>query len=396
MRRREIPVLIALFLDLAGFGMAFPDVQLRAEAMGASGITIGIILASLFAVQFVASPKWGILSDRIGRKPVVVACTLLSAASMIVYAFTDSLIGIFASRVIAGLAAANVVVAQAYLADTSSEEERAGVMGRIGAAISVGLIIGPFFGGQLVEMGGSKLLGVVAAGASILGAAVLAVGMKGMPPKEERKPGKTPIVDFSLLREIPSLKPLFVLATVSWFALACLEGTFGRLVAYKFEFPMTELGFHFNLPQGASGTVFAVESLIAFAVQGLLYGPLAKRLSFAWLLRIGYVAQGVGLLLTPYAPGFGLILVFSSVYSLGSALSSPTINTACSNLVEESKQGELFGLLQASRSVGFLLGPMIGGALFDLRPALPYVLAGAVALAAALLVPKVKAGPATP
>lgn len=388
MRRHELPILIAIFLDLVGFGMAFPDVQLRADELGASGPLIGLILASLFVVQFIVSPKWGALSDRVGRKPVAVACTVLSALSMVVYAMSDSLWGILVSRILGGLAAANVVVAQAYLADLTSEEERGPVMGRIGAAISVGLIAGPFLGGQLAQAGGSQLLGIVAACASGFGALVLFLGMKGIPPKEKREPGKAPIIDFRLLKDLPDLRPMFILAAVAWFALACLEGTFGRLIAHKFEFPLHELGLSFTKPQGASGTVFGLESLVSFAIQGILFAWISARVSFRSLLRVGFVMQGIGLLLTPFAPGLGLIFVFSSIYSAGGALANPTINTICSNLVPESRQGELFGLLQAARSIGFLLGPLLGGALFDLLPAAPYILAGGVATLAALMVPR--------
>ena len=100
MRRYEVPILIAILLDLVGFGMAFPDVQLRAEELGAPGFLIGMILASLFAVQIVFSPKWGAVSDSIGRKPVAVVCTALSAGSMVIYATTDSLWGILASLIL--------------------------------------------------------------------------------------------------------------------------------------------------------------------------------------------------------------------------------------------------------------------------------------------------------
>jgi len=387
MKRYELPVLIAIFLDLIGFGMAFPDIQLRAQAMGASGLVIGLLLASLFAVQFVVSPKWGALSDRVGRKPIVVACTVLSALSMLVYATTDSLWGILASRILGGFAAANVVVAQAYLADHSDEGDRAAVMGRIGAAISIGLIVGPFVGGQLVEAGGSHLMGLTAAAASGFGALALLFGMKHEPPTESREPGKAPIIDLRLLKDLPDLRPMFVLAAVAWFALACLEGTFGRLLAARYHFPLTELGMHFTKAQGASGAVFAMESLISFAIQGLLFAWIAKRIADRSLLRIGYVLQGVGLLLTPFAPALGLLFAFSAIYSAGGALSGPTINTICSNLTPEKRQGELFGLLQAARSIGFLVGPMLGGVLFDWHPAAPYVLAGGVATFAALLVP---------
>ncbi|MBC8063240.1 MAG: MFS transporter [Chlorobia bacterium] len=391
MRKQEIPILIAVFLDLVGFGMAFPDVQLRAQHLGASGPIIGILLASLFAVQFLVSPRWGALSDRIGRKPIAVFCTVLSAVSMLVYASTDSLWGILASRILGGFAAANVVVAQAYMADITAEKERGAVMGRIGAAISVGLIGGPFIGGQLAQAGGSSLLGYVAASASGLGALMLLFGMKGTPPKEKREPGRAPIIDIRLLRDLPDLRPMFVLAAVAWFALACLEGTFGRLIDYKFAFPLHDLGLSFTKPQGASGAVFGLESLISFAIQGLLYAWIASRVNFRHLLRFGFVMQGIGLILTPFAPGLGLIFLFSSIYSAGGALANPTVNTICSNLVPENRQGELFGLLQAARSIGFLLGPLIGGALFDVSPYAPYILAGGVATVAALLVPRGRA-----
>lgn len=387
MKRYELPVLLAIFLDLIGFGMAFPDIQLRAQALGASGLVIGLLLASLFAVQFIVSPKWGALSDRVGRKPIVVACTVLSALSMLVYATTNSLWGILFSRILGGLAAANVVVAQAYLADNTDESERATVMGRISAAISIGLIVGPFLGGQLVEIGGSRLMGLTAAAASGFGALTLLVGMKHDRPKETREPGKAPIIDLRLLRDLPDLRPMFILAAVAWFALACLEGTFGRLLAVRYSFPLTELGMTFTKPQGASGAIFGMESLISFAIQGLLFGWLSRRVGDRTLLRLGYVCQGVGLLLTPFAPFLGLLFAFSAIYSVGGALTGPTVNTICSNLTPEKRQGELFGLLQAARSLGFLVGPMLGGVLFDWSPAAPYVLAGGVATFAALLVP---------
>lgn len=391
MTRRELPILIALFLDLVGFGMAFPDIQIRAEEMGAPGWMIGLLLASLFAVQFVVSPRWGKLSDHVGRKPVAVFCTALSASSMVVYALTDSLWGILISRVLAGFAAANVVVAQAYTADITSEEDRGPAMGRIGAAISVGLIAGPFFGGQLVELGGSRLMGLIAAGASTLAALILFFAMEHRPPAEARQPGKSPIIDLRLLKDFPDLRRLAALAAVAWFALACLEGTFGRLIAHKFNFPVSLAGLTMTKPQGASGAIFGLESLVSFAIQGLLFAWIAKRIQVGPMLRIGYIFQGIGLLLTPFAPALGLMCLFSVVYSAGGAIANPTVNTACSNLVPEARQGELFGLLQAARSIGFLLGPLLGGALFDWHSFAPYVLAGGVAVLAALLVPSKKA-----
>jgi DHA1 family multidrug resistance protein-like MFS transporter len=387
MRRHEVAVLTAIFLDLLGFGMAFPDIQLRAEKLGASGVVIGLILAAMFAVQLVTSPWWGRLSDRVGRKPVAVACTALSSASMVFYTFTDSIWGITLSRVVAGFAAANVVAIQAYIADKSADGERGPAMGRIGAAISVGLIAGPFLGGQLVQLGGSQLMGGAAAIASGLAALILLAGMSHVKPMPNPEAGRGPVFDLRLLSDIPNLRPFVLLATVAWFALACLEGTFGRLISRLYEFPMTELGVRFTEPQGVFGAIFGMESLVSFAIQGLLFAWISSKLDYKAVLRLGYILQGLGLLLSPFSPTLAVLFFVSALFSAGGALANPTINTICSNLVPEARQGELFGMLQASRSIGFLLGPIIGGLLFDFRPQIPYVVAGAVCVVAALLVP---------
>lgn len=376
--RSELPVIVALFLDLTAFGMVFPDVQLHARELGASGVIIGLLLASMFLVQMVTSPPWGVLSDRVGRKPVFLVCTCLSAGSWVVYAFSTSLWLILGSRILAGLAAANVVAGQAYLADLSSEETRSAAMGRVGAAISGGLILGPALGMQLAAWRGTETLGLVAAGCSGL-AVVAGLCMAKPPPRPEDRRERGFGFSLALLRDNSSLRSFVLLATVAWFALATLEGTFGRLI--------TE---HYLLPETIFGDIFSMESLLGALVQALLLGWVVSRLKERWTLRMGFLLVGIGLLLTPFAPALWLLFLFSGIYSIGSALANPTLNSAASNLVAEERQGELFGLLQGTRSVGFLAGPALGGALFDWRPQAPYVLAGSVGLLACVLVPKVK------
>lgn len=387
MKRGEIPLLLAILLDLVGFGMAFPDLSIRLREMGLAQFAVGAVLASLFLTQIIASPRWGALSDRIGRKPVIIICTTLSALSMVVYAVSDSPWGVLVSRILGGLAAANVVVAQAYLADATTEKERSAAMGRIGAAVSIGLISGPFFGGLLADAGGSSLLGWVAASASGLGALMLLVGLPSAPPQENRRPGKLPIIDIRLLREVPEIRPLFALAVLAWFSLACLEGTFVPLLKSMFAFPVDFGPVAFASERSAGGTVFGFESLIAALIQGVALGYIASKTSTRLRLRLGFAFQGLGLLLTPFAPHLGFIFIFSALYSFGQSVANPTINAACSTLTPDNRQGEVFGLMQGARSVGFLLGPVIGGFLFDLDRAAPYVLAGVVGVAAALLVP---------
>lgn len=390
----EFPLLFAIFLDLVGFGMAFPDIQLRAEkfaheaGVARPGLIIGILLSSYFVVQIFASPHWGRLSDRVGRKPVIVVCTGLSALSMLAYAFASNVWGILGSRILAGLAAANVVVGQAYVADTTTEANRAARMGRVGAAITLGLIAGPALGGQLAAIGGNRLMGLAAAAASTVSFAWLILALPRARPTAERTPGKIPIFDLRLLRDLPVLRGLYILATISWFTLACLEGTFGRLIEAKLGYGQAEFGI-----------VYSFESVIG-ALAGVLLGWLALRFRPYTLLRFGYILMAAGLLLTPFAGQIGyriefvaaiarpaLIALFlvGALHAFGLGLANPTLNTLCSNATPKDRQGEMFGLLQAARSAGFVIGPVLGGLLFDLLPEAPYFIAGGVALVAAVL-----------
>lgn len=386
----EIPLLLAVFLDLVGFGMAFPDIQLRAEDFGAQGWMIGALLSSYFITQILVSPHWGRLSDRIGRKPVLLICTALSALSMLVYAFAGGILGILISRVLAGFAAANVVVANAYVADTTDESTRPKRMGRMGAALTAGLVVGPALGGRLAEVGGNHLLGLVAASASGLSVLAILAFVPHLPPKEVRNPGRLPLVNLQLLRDLPGLRPLMILASASWLVMACLEGTFGRLIRLKLGYAQAEFGI-----------VFGWESAVG-VLAGLLLGWIATKSKTSSILSFGYVLLGVGIVLTPFAgilaapfsfaePAIRapllMLLIFGTLSAFGLGLANPMLNTLCSNATPEERQGEMFGLLQAARSAGFMIGPVIGGVLFDWRPEAPYLLAGLVALSAAFLAP---------
>jgi MFS family permease len=383
---RMIALYVAIFLDLFGFGMIFPDIQMRAERMGAPGWLIGAALASTFAVQFFASPRWGKLSDGIGRKPVLLICSALSATGLFLYGFAEVIPLLILSRVISGLGGANVSVAQALLADKTEHDERTLVMGRIGAAISLGLIAGPVAGGFLGHVS-SYAVGIVAGTASALGFALILLLVPGGKPMPQNEQGGQPLFNFTLLRDLPQVKALAIVAAVAWFSLATLEGTFGRLIERTLHYDQREFGI-----------VFGYESLLGFLVQAFLIGWIAKRSSDARLLRIAYLLQGLGLGLTPFTYLFpvaggwmAVLLIFSTLYALGAGFANPTINSLCSKLTPADRQGELFGLLQGARSVGFVAGPIIGGALFDVWFAAPYLLAGVTCVVAAALVPKAAA-----
>jgi MFS family permease len=377
-----------VFLDLIGFGMIIADFQLRAEAVmppgWPTGASIGALLASTFVAQVLMSPQWGSASDRIGRKPVIVICTLLSAAAMFVFAGATGVIWLLISRILAGLGGANVAVAQALLSDHMDDEHRTAAMGRIGAAVSAGLILGPVVGGLLAVTGTNHLVGLVGGGASLFGALLLAAFLPSGKPTQPTDLSRPPLIDLRLVREFPRLRRLVLIAAVSWFSLAMLEGTFARLLKDLFDYNQS----HFGL-------LFGFESLVAVVVQAVILGMVRKRVGETPLLRIAYLLQGIGLGLTPAAVWvtslmMPLVALFiaSTLFALGSALANPTVNAACSHLAPKDRQGELFGVLQSARSIGFLLGPLLGGVLYDFKPWLPYVIAAVVCAVAAGLVPQ--------
>ncbi|MBS1723403.1 MAG: MFS transporter [Armatimonadetes bacterium] len=371
--RIESALLALVFLDLLGFGMLIPDVQIRLDSMNVPGWAIGAILSSMFVVQTLVSPLWGRFSDRIGRKPVIVVCTLLSAGAMLLYAFARDPALVLGSRILAGLGAANVAVAQAYVSDLAASGSKLTAMGRIGAAISAGLIAGPALGGVLAHIGQNFLLGIVAGSFSATGALVAWLLLPTVQPvKQEVKPKG----NWDLLKTVPGLARVFLVVAVGWFSLATLEGTFGRLIKARLGLGQLEFGL-----------IFAYESLLALVIQVALLKFVEKRWSASVALKASYVLMGVGLALFPFAPTLAMLFVASTAYATGSSVASPTANTLCSTLTPESRQGELFGLLQSARSFGFLVGPVLGGRLFDASHASPYLLATAVCLLAALVVP---------
>jgi MFS family permease len=374
--RAELPLLFAIFLDLVGFGMMFPDVQLRAQEYGAPGWLIGVILASYYLVQMVVSPHWGRLSDRIGRKPVLLLCGATSAASMVVYALGHNTWWMFASRLAAGFGAANVVVAQAYIADTTPESDRAPALGRVNAAVSAGLVLGPVIGGFLAARGGNFLLGMTAAAASGIGVLWILVGVPHQAPTTA-----APVVHSrprALLQGNPALVRLVAVAVVGWFALASLEGTFGRLIQHNLGFGQMEFGLLLGLEAGVA------------CMQGVFYQPISQRMNGANLLRASYGMQAVGLGLMPFAPGLWALILLSILFGVGLGIAGPTINGMASGLTTSDRQGELFGLLQSCRAMGFLVGPILGGVLFDWKPAAPYIGAFAIMAIAALAVAKTR------
>lgn len=374
MSNRNFFISAAIFLDLVGFTMVVIDIQTRADGMGAAGWQIGAILASYFAVQFVMNPFWGRLSDVMGRKPAFVTCTLLSAFSLFIYAFAPSLLWLFVSRIVAGLGAANVAIAQASVVDSSDGESRTVALGKLSAAQTTGIICGPVLGGFIGSYMGSEWVGILGGSASLLGAIAVALFAKLAKADELKK--KVKFGFRALTRSAPHLLHLILLASIAWFSLSMLEGTFARLL---------EDVYHLDGKRDF-GILCSWEAVIAVIVQAFLLAPITKRFRDRPLLMASYLLQGIGLALTPFVPGFFFLFVVGGLFSFGQSIANPTVNSLISQSVPDEHQGSIFGVVQSGRAVGFAFGPLIGGALFDIHESIPYVIAGFVSLIASVLV----------
>lgn len=373
MKWRQYLIVAAVFLDLIGFTMVVVDVQTRAESMGAQGWLIGLLIASAFIVQSVASPLWGAWSDCIGRKTSFTVCTSLSATSLLVYALAPNLAWLFISRFLSGLGSANVAVAQASVVDDSSPDGRAVALGRLSAALTAGMVVGPALGGWIGSSLGSGWVGYIGAAASGIG--VLSVALFGQFKPVSPVKKSAPFRPTTLLRDYPRLLPLVVVASVAWFALSTLEGTFGRL--------LNDLGHD---GKRDFGIIFSFEALVAVIVQATLLGWLGKRFSAKTMLVFSYIALGIGVAGMPFAPAFGWFFVTGFLFSFGTGIANPTVNNEISRQVDDDRQGEVFGVVQSARAIGFAVGPILGGALFDMWNAAPYLVAGLTCVGAAALV----------
>ena len=385
-RSAEIVLLLAVFLDMVGFTMLIPDIQLRAETMLAGfafkGPIIGLLLQSTFIVQLFASPRWGKLADSVGRKRIFVCCQWISSIAMLMYGIAGSFNLLFVSRILAGFGGANVSVAQA-MAAVSAGDQRKRVLAWVSATLSAGMIFGPAVGGFAAERFGSHAIGYLGASISFLGGFIVFLFVpKDSGTGEETVPSNK-LFDFSIFREHPKLLPYFWVAVVASFSLATLEGTFGRLIHAMLGYGQREFGI-----------IFSYEAVLGIFVSVIALAWLSKRLSDTTLLRLGYIVQGVGLglnplagFLSPFANGMLWLFVASTLFAFGSGLVGPTLSTLASNTVPENVQGELFGTMQSARTVGFIIGPILGGFLFDVWHPGPYVLAAAVCIVVAILLP---------
>ena len=380
---------VTVFIDLIGFGIIIPLLPLYAKQFGASGLTVGLLLMSYSLMQFFFAPMWGRLSDKIGRKPVLMISLATSAIGYTIWGFSDSLAMLFVSRIVAGFGNANLAVAQAYISDVTPEEYRSQGMGMIGAAFGLGFVLGPAIAGVASHFGvHPSALGFIAAAFSFADLIFTAFGLPEPKKRSETVPDRFSLGVEFYLRTFANKKFALSLLIifVSTFAFANMETTLVLL---------TNKYYNFNMQQ--NGYLFAGLGLVMVLIQGGLIRRLGKKYPDAPMITVGTALVTVGLLLTPathYLPVLCFALV---ILATGSGINNPSTSSLLSKLCSKDETGGVMGIGQSMSTLGRILGPVAGGYLFDAMGASsPYWLgAGCMAVACllSLRLPKIQKTP---
>ena len=362
-------------LDLVGFGIILPILAIYGERLGASPTTLGFVVASYSLAQFVFSPLLGRLSDRIGRRPVILLSLFGTAVGSILTGVATSVWLLFLGRIVDGASGASVSVAQGAVTDVAPPSERPRLLGLLGAAFGVGFVLGPALGG-LAALWGPRVPFFVAAVIAFVNGVV---AWKRLP--ETHRPGTAPVApppSVSPVENAERRRDLTRLALVAFMATAAFsafEATFSLLGERRFD-----------LTESSVFAVFIGIGLLLVAVQGGLVRPFNARFGPAGTVRLALTINAIGLLLLAAATTWLLLVPALVLLVLGQGLVTPTLAALVANRADQGRRGGALGFQQSAGALARIVGPALGGALFEhVGTAAPYVVGAGMTGVALLL-----------
>jgi MFS transporter, DHA1 family, tetracycline resistance protein len=356
-----LTIFTVVFVNMLGFGLILPLLPFYAETFNASGTVVGLLVASYAGAQMIGAPVLGRISDRYGRRPILLISLLGSFFGFVLLGVANALWLLFASRILDGLTGGNVTVARAYITDVTSEKDRAKGMGIIGAAFGLGFIIGPAMGGLLSAGERYALPAFVAAGLTALNLVAVYLWLPeslGIERRAELAAREREALSLRALHNAlshPRVGPLLQIVFVFGLALATFEGVFS-LYAQK----------HLGLASDQTGYMLAYIGLLVALVQGAAIGRLAARYQEERLLLGAAAIMAISLIGWAYAPTVPVALLVLAPLSLAVGVLSATVHTALTKVVHSDEVGGILGLAAALTSLARAIGPATGGALFDL------------------------------
>jgi DHA1 family tetracycline resistance protein-like MFS transporter len=366
-------IFLTIFVNLVGFGIIIPLLPFYAETFGASPLVIGLLFAVFSLCQLVAAPALGDLSDRYGRRPVLIFSLAGTVVSFVMLAIAHSVAMLFAARIVDGLSGGNISTARAYVADITEPKDRARAYGIIGAAFGLGFILGPALSGIL--SGVSYTAPIWAAAALTLVATAMAwLWLPETVHRAQAGAGNPFSYLPGLLQRVP-VRRILTIDFLYWMAFATFQTTFSLFVARRFGFGASKTGYF-----------FAAFGLLGAVVQGGVIRPVVKRLGDkpTFLMGLGFGAFGlVAAALAHSVVFFTLALV---PLALGIGFGHPTMSSLVSLVARGDEQGRVQGAASAVESLGRTFGPIWGNAsLQRYGESTPYISAAVLLLLTSIL-----------
>jgi MFS transporter, DHA1 family, tetracycline resistance protein len=362
-------IFLTVLIDLIGFGIVLPILPYYAQRFGAHGMGYGALVFVFSAMQFLATALLGRVSDRVGRRPILLATMLINAAGYVLFAFAPSYWVLFVARVISGLASGNISAAQAYVADITPPAERARGMGTIGAAFGIGFVLGPMIGGLADHYFGHLAPGLIAAGLSIANFFSASAILRESLGHEHRT--VRPLFDFGHMAEAlgrPQLRPLMLVWLLAPFAFAGYTVALPLYATRAFGWSGRDLGW-----------LFVEIGVIAAVIQGFAFGRIERRTGARALLIFGLFGMAVSIAALPYT-GSGLaVYAWTVPLAFANSLFAPAASGLVSIYADPTEQGTILGAAQAFAALGRSFGPLAVGWAYDgLGQQAAFLLAGAV------------------
>ena len=356
---------ITVALDLVGFGIVVPILGRYAERFGASGLEVGLLFASFSLAQLVFAPLLGRLSDRIGRKPVIMISLLGTAVGSFVTGAAGALWVLFLGRILDGASGASVAVAQGAVTDLAPPSERPRLLGLLGAAFGVGFVVGPALGG-LASLGGEHIPFFVAGTVALINAIVAWRRLPETRPADVRQAARD-----AAKSDTQAKVRLWGLAVAGFSAIVAFSGfeaTFSLLA-----------GDRFRLTEGGIAAIFVGVGVVLVAVQGGLIRPINAKLGTQRSLQVGLVLNSAGLIVLSGAENWTLLIVALALLTVGQGLVTPNLSSLVSGRVPDHRRGEALGFQQGVNAFGRVAGPAIAGVLYDhVSIGSPYLVGGAL------------------
>ena len=378
-----MPTLFLIVLvDLIGFGLVIPLLPFYALRFAASPQQVTALLAVYSLMQLFTAPLWGRLSDRVGRRPVLMVSMAASVLAYLWIGSATALSMLFAARALAGACAGNIAAAQAYIADITKPEDRAKGMGLIGAAFGLGFIIGPALGGLLAgndpATANVETPAWVAAGLSFLAFCGVGLLLAESLPAERRRNLRSSRNRIAAILDVlrrPVLSRLILIFFLVILAFAGMESTFALWAIAQFGWGPGQVGY-----------VFAYVGMLSAILQGGLIGRLTRSFGEQRLLFCGLAMIGAGLVVLPFARSYFLLALAVSALALGMGLTQPSLSSLISRRAGREEQGEVLGVSQSVGSLSRVLGPAAAGFFFGEFGHSAAFFWGALLVAAALVI----------